>query len=144
MVYSVRVKILRQLGRSALALVAALLAFNVVWIAGIAALSGHNLLDEDAHALGTAGQMAIIVVFAVAALVGGYVAALVAGTAKLIHAIAFATLVFVDALLTDAFTSKYTFTAAEAALFGVLALGGGVLCVRITRTLRARSRKSKA
>ena len=125
-----------QLGRSALALLAAVAAFNIASVLTIAALSGRNLLDEDAHPLNATGQIAIVAVFTIAALGGGYLASLIGHTAKLLHSAAFAGLLFAEAILTDPYTSKFTFTLVDAALFASAALLGGAVCIWTTRTKR--------
>lgn len=124
---------LLQLVRSALGLLVAVAAFNIVSVLAIAMLSGHNVLDEDAHPLNAHGQIAVVAVFTVAALGGGYVASLIGRTAKLLHSALFAGLLFAEAILTDPYTSKFVFTALDSALFAVAALVGGAVCVWTTR-----------
>ncbi len=109
------------------AFVFAIISFWLVCLSSIAALSGHFLLDEDVHPIHGTGQFAIVTIFAVAALVGGYVVGLVGREGKVFHSIVFATLVFVNTILTDPYTSKYTFSLAQALLLAALVISGGVL-----------------
>lgn len=118
---------LSQIARSVAAFVVATLSFWLVCVLFITVLSGHFLLDEDAHPINGAGHFAVITIFAVAALVGGYVVGLVGRRGKVFHSIAFATLVFTDAILTDPYSSKYNFSLAQSLLLAALVICGGLL-----------------
>ncbi len=128
-----------QIARSILAIVVATVSFWLVCLLFIAVLSGHFLLDEDAHPINGAGQFAVVAIFGLAALVAGYVVALLSRRGRLFHSLGFAALVFVDAILTDCYTSKYSFTLAQSLLLSALAICGGLLSVW---TLSSRSNVS--